>query len=349
MKVLIIHAKSPSLSTVANHLAKVARLMGHDVRVMSDYVHQDFLFYKPDAIIWIEPVNVPMSSRYAGQYSTNKMFAKWLKQIWYATCEGTPYGEPARYPAWYQIDFIANSLFTADKLMEVGYHVIDIVYHAYDPDENKEAIEYAKFLRKKIERDFPGKVIFAIAEGPHKRKGWDKLVQALKLIPDNVREKFVILAIAHKSTIDKVLPDAPEKSIYVVGQFGEMTRKQVLALFAIADYVLVPSLAEGFGLPVLEANSLGRLAIFVNMEPYNEFADVKANITFPWDTIKEVIDDGVEFELHDYDPQYLADAIVNAVDMARSGEYEERAKRAYEAVKDMTITNLYTKIIKYIE
>jgi len=101
-----------------------------------------------------------------------------------------------------------------------------------------------------------------------------KLVQALKLIPDNVREKFVILAIAHKATIDKVLPDAPKDSIYVVGQFGEMARKQVLALFAIADYVLVPSLAEGFGLPVLEANSLGRLAIFVNMEPYNEFADV---------------------------------------------------------------------------
>jgi len=62
MKILIVHAKSPSLSTVANHLAKVARSMGHDVRVMSDYVHQDFLFYKPDAIIWIEPVNVPMSS-----------------------------------------------------------------------------------------------------------------------------------------------------------------------------------------------------------------------------------------------------------------------------------------------
>jgi glycosyltransferase involved in cell wall biosynthesis len=277
------------------------------------------------------------------------MFAKWLKQLWYGTCEGTPYGEPAKYPAWYQIDFIANSLFTANKLTEVNYHVIDIIHHAYDPDENKEAIEYADFLRKKIERDFSGKVIFAIAEGAHKRKGWEKLIQALKLIPDNVREKFVILAIAHKATIDKVLPDAPEKSIYVVGQFGEMARKQVLALFAIADYVLVPSLAEGFGLPVLEANSLGRLGIFVNMEPYNEFADTKANITFPWDTIKEVIDNGVEFELHDYDPQYLADAITEAVDMAKSGEYEERAKRAYEAVKDMTITNLYTKIIKYIE
>jgi glycosyltransferase involved in cell wall biosynthesis len=349
MKLMIVHAKAPSLSIVASHIAKVARAMGHDVKVSSDYIHQDFLFYRPNAILWIFPVNTTMSSRYAGQYSTNKVYAKSLKQVWYGTAEGTPYGEPSRYPVWYNIDFIANSMYTANKLNEVGYHVLDIVHHAYDPDENREAIEYAEFLRKKIEHDFPNKVIFAIAEGSHMRKGWHKLVDALNKIPENIRSKFVILAIADKSTVDKVLPNAPKDSIYVVGQFGQMARKQVLALFKIADYVLVPSLAEGFGLPVLEANSLGRLAIFVNMEPFNEFADVKANITFPWDNLKEIVDNGVEFELHDYDPQYLADAIVNAVDMAKSGEYEERSKRAYDAVKDMTITNLYTKIVKYIE
>jgi len=44
----------------------------------------------------------------------------------------------------------------------------------------KRAIEYADFLRKKIERDFPGKVIFAIAEGAHKRKGWEKLSASIK-------------------------------------------------------------------------------------------------------------------------------------------------------------------------
>ncbi len=65
--------------------------------------------------------------------------------------------------------------------------------------------------------------------------------------------------------------------------------------------------------------------------------------------MKEIVDNGVEFELHDYDPQYLADAIVEAVNLARTGEYEERAKRAYEAVKDMTITNLYPRLLKYIE
>ncbi len=85
------------------------------------------------------------------------------------------------------------------------------------------------------------------------------------------------------------------------------------------------------------------------MEPFNEFADVKANITFQWDTINEVVKDGVEFELHEYDPQYLSDAIVEAIDLARSGEYEDRAKRAYEAVREMTITNLYTKLIKHLE
>jgi len=349
MKIMIVHAKASSISIVASHIAKVARGMGHDVKVMGDYIHSEFLFYKPNAVIWIFPVNVTMSSRYAGQYSTNKVYGKGLKQVWYGTAEGTPYGEPARYPVWYNIDFVANSMYTANKLNEVGYHVLDIVHHAYDPDENKEAIEYSEVLRKKIMRDFPNKVIFAIAEGEHLRKGWGKLVEALKLIPDDVRDKFVILAVAGKSTVEKVLPNAPEGVIYTVGQFGQLSRKQVLALFRIADYVLIPSMAEGFGLPVLEANSLGRLAIFVKMEPFTEFADVEANITFPWDNVKEIVDNGVEFELHDYDPQYLADAIVEAVNLARTGEYEERAKRAYEAVKDMTITNLYPRLLKYIE
>ncbi len=63
---------------------------------------------------------------------------------------------------------------------------------AYDPDENREATEYAEYLRKKIEHDFPGKVIFAIAEGSHMRKGWNKLVDALNKIPEDIRSKFVI-------------------------------------------------------------------------------------------------------------------------------------------------------------
>ncbi len=76
MKLMIVHAKAPSLSIVASHIAKVARAMGHDVKVSSDYMHQDFLFYRPNAVLWIFPVNTTMSSRYAGQYSTNKSLCK---------------------------------------------------------------------------------------------------------------------------------------------------------------------------------------------------------------------------------------------------------------------------------
>ena len=349
MRIAIIHANSPSLSTVANHIAKVARSLGHDVKSMSEYDNIGIKVYKPDGIIWVEPVNVPMGSRYAGFYSIVKLSMKNVKQLWYGTTEGTPYGISATYPVWHIIDFVANSMYTANKLSEVGYNVIDIIHHGYDPSENNEAIEYAKVLRKKVDRDFQGKIIFSIAEGPHVRKGWEKLIEALNRVPDNLREKFVILAVAHKSVIEKILPNAPKDLVYVVGEFGSLVRKQVLALYYISDFVLVPSMAEGFGLPILEANSLGRLAIFLNMEPFNEFADVKANITFPWDTINEVVKDGVEFELHEYDPQYLADAITEAIDLARSGEYEDRAKRAYEAVREMTITNLYTKLVKLIE
>ena len=163
MKLVIAHANSPSLGTVANHIAKVAKSLGHEVKTMSEYDNIGIKVYKPDGIIWVEPVNIPMGSRYAGFYSIVKLTMKNVKQLWYGTTEGTPYGISATYPVWHTIDFVANSMYTANKLSEVGYNVVDIVHHGYDPSENNEAIEYAKVLRKKIERDFPNKIIFSLS------------------------------------------------------------------------------------------------------------------------------------------------------------------------------------------
>jgi len=348
VRLVIVHADAPSLNIVTNHIAKVAKAMGHDVETLTEFDYTSIMALRPDGIIWFLPVNPPSGQRYAGYYSLIKMTMRNVRQIWYGTTEGTPYGIPATYPIWYEIDFVANSMYVAKKLREVGYRVIDVIYHGYDPDENAETIEYAEHLRNEILRKFPNKVIFSIAEGGHVRKGWEKLIEALNQIPDAVREKFVILAIAPRRIIENVIPNAPQGVIHVMGEFGQLSRKEVLALFYISDYVLIPSMAEGFGLPALEANSLGRLVIFTNMEPLNEFIDTNANIAFPYDEIREVVIDNVEFELHDYNPQYLADAIIEAIDLARSGEYEDRAKRAYEKVKDMTIMNLYTKLIRYI-
>lgn len=349
MRVAIYHANAPSLTVVANHIAKIIRAKGHDVRVFHDYIHAEFLAFKPERILWIYPVNPVMSGRYAGQYSTIKMYAKNIKQIWYGMTEGTPYGTGSDYPMWYQIDFIANSNYTAQKLMEKNYHVLDIVFHGYDPDEIKQAQPYAKMYRQKIERDFPGKVYFGVVEGGHKRKGWHKLVDAVNLLDEETKKKIVIFAIAPKEIQEKVLSNADKDVVKVVGEFGKLLREQVMGFIKAMDYLIIPSMKESFGLPLLEANAMGIPAIFCNYMPFTEYADVDANITFPWDNFVEIIDNGIEFELHEYDPHYLADAIKQAVEIKESGEYEERSRKVMERVKDMTIENLYPKLISYLD
>lgn len=349
MRVAIYHAYAPSLTVVANHLAKVVRSRGHDVRVYHDYIHTDFLAFRPERIIWIFPVNPVMSGRYAGQYSTIKIYGKHIKQVWYGMTEGTPYGVGSDFPMWHSIDFIANSNYTAQKLMEKNYHVLDVVFHGYDPDEIKEAESFAKMYRQKIERDFPNKIYMGIVEGGHKRKGWHKLVDAVNMLDDSIKKKIVIFAIAPKEVQEKVLSNADKNVVKVVGEFGKLLRPQVLGFIKAMDYIIVPSLGESFGLPVLEANAMGKPAIFCNYMPFSEYADIDANITFPWDNFVEIIDNGIEFELHEYDSSYLADSIKKAVEIKESGEYEDRSRRVMEKVKDMTIWNLYPRILSYLD
>ena len=347
MKLYIVHADAPSLTIVASHIAKVARRLGHEVlqKTYPDLV--DLRMHKPDGILYVYPVNPPMSGRFAAFYSTQSLYLKQQQQLWYGTTEGTPWGEPARYPMWYYIRFVANSMYTATKLQELNYNVIDIVHHGYDPDEVKEALDYAPTLRKRLERDHPGKIYFAVVEGGHARKGWGNLLDAVAALPDNVKDRVLILAIAPPKIADEVAKRDLGNRVKIVGEFGKVVRRNVLALMAAADYVIVPSLAEGFGLPLLEANAVGRPAIFCRYQPLTEFADVDANITFPYDELREIVDNGVEFELHTYDVSYLTEAIAKAVEIYGTTEYDDRARRVQEAVKDLDINELYPRILRH--
>ncbi|MGC8584191.1 MAG: glycosyltransferase [Thermoproteus sp.] len=347
MKLYITYADAPSLSVVANHVAKVARRDGHQVLMRTHPDLADLRAFKPDGILYIYPVNPPMAGRYAGFYSTQSLYLPDSRQLWYGTTEGTPYGEPARYPMWYRIRFVANSMFTASKLQEVGYNVVDVVYHGYDPDELKEALDYAPVLRKKIEADFPRRVYFAVVEGAHARKGWSQLLDALTRLPPEVRQAIAVFAVAPQKIADEIAKRDLSDVIKITGEFGKLTRRNVLGLMAAVDYVIVPSMAEGFGLPLLEANALGKLAIHCWYQPLSEFSNRDGNIVFHYDEVKEIVDSGVEFELHVYDVQYLADAIASAVEIYRSGDYDKRAALVRESVKDMDIYTLYRRLLSH--
>jgi len=98
MRLYIAYADAPSLSVVANHVAKVARRAGHEVFMRTYPDLMEFKMLKAEGLLYIYPVNPPMASRYAGFYSTQASYMPEESQLWYGTAEGTPMGPASVVP-----------------------------------------------------------------------------------------------------------------------------------------------------------------------------------------------------------------------------------------------------------
>jgi glycosyltransferase involved in cell wall biosynthesis len=72
----------------------------------------------------------------------------------------------------------------------------------------------------------------------------------------------------------------------------------MLQAYDQADMVVFVSLAEGFGMPIIEAQAMGRPVIVGNLSPMKEIAGADALTVDPFDTeairnaIRQVVEDG---------------------------------------------------------
>lgn len=61
-----------------------------------------------------------------------------------------------------------------------------------------------------------------------------------------------------------------------------MTDKEILNAYVSADIISFPSLYEGFGLPVIEAQAIGRPVLTSDLAPMNEIAGNAAYYVDPY-------------------------------------------------------------------
>jgi glycosyltransferase involved in cell wall biosynthesis len=66
-----------------------------------------------------------------------------------------------------------------------------------------------------------------------------------------------------------------------------LTRAQIVEHYIECDVVSFPSTAEGFGMPIIEAQSIGRPVVTSNLEPMNRIAGVGACLVDPF-SINEI-------------------------------------------------------------
>jgi len=322
-------------------IAKLLREHGANVEMRKYISIFDIMNHSADAYLWLLVINPTWLTDVVPAYIEAKQ-ATGGKAYIYSTVEGIPYPHITKVHCCRYAEYVANSNFTKRCLEKAGLKVIDVIHHAVDFTEVEQAKKIAQYLRQKIKRDFPGRVVFCYVGRDDHRKQLDKLMQAIDIVNEKAKDKLVLLL--HTELRRPKLFERP--NVYIVSKFGELTHVKVLALMHASDYFVFPSVCEGFGVPVLEAMAVGRPVIHCWFEPLSEFSNREYNIVFDyldveyWKTSAEQY-----FEMHMYEPEQLADAILYAIDIYTNykSEYEERCTKLTEWAKKWNYRNIYSK------
>ena len=346
MKVLIQTSKSVSLSEVARQIAYVGEKLGHVIILNRSYPSRDTIFSIAKALVLIYPPSPAYCMHWFLIYREAKKELNG-RVVYYTTIEGKP--KRLAFPQWVfrDVEFIANSHYTAKMLQSIGLKVKDIIHHGILSEEVKLASYYARKYENIIKSKFKNRVVFGTVSDLLPRKGLDKLIEATKMLLKK-RQDFVVLLITKKDIMPHIqtIPN-----MFMVCEFGSRDHTEIMGFYGAIDYLIHPALAEGFGLPVLEAMAMGTPVIHAWYEPLSEFSHKDANLTFPPSLIRYVdTQEGILYEFHEYDPEDLAEMMEKAIDikLKHKDEYEDRKAKVKEQAMKFKSEELYKRIYQHL-
>jgi len=344
-RLLILTSKAASLSNVAADIADVASEQRYIVRPVRHLMTVTEITKISDGCIIVYPFNPSLCAPH--MLLARDLHRRGFPVVYYGPVEGRP--NPYSLQSWMLGSFpaVACSEYVREKLTEAGFMVTDVVYHGINLRLVEQAKAYVGMVRSKIRNVLKAKVVFGTMAWYHVRKGLEKFAQAIRIVTQQVRDVgFYVITNDRGAKLFRGLPNT-----YVETSFGARSRTEVLAWYGAIDFYVLPSLAEGFGLPLIEANAFGTLVIHSWYPPLSEISDEAVNITFPFDLVREVnLNDGIIYELHDYDVKRLADAILKAYDLAVNNPDELKARKvkAMEHARKFDIHKLYPRLLELV-
>jgi len=345
MRIAIITSRATSLMNVARDIAFVVEAKGYTPLLLDYMVPASSLKMISDAVIVVMTMNPLIARSWLLLSRDAKKLG--IPSFVYTTVEGRL---PRRYiQPWMMrdVDFIANSNYTRIMLEQSGLNVIDMVYHGVNFQEIEDALKFKKQARKFLEEKLGKGVYFGTVVSGHPRKGLRLYAQVVKQVVEKNKEaKFYIL------TTNEALPlFAGVKNVVIDKMFGKRRKIEVLALISAFDYYVHPSLAEGFGLTILEALALGVPAIHVSYEPLTEFSSREFSFQVPYNRVEyNSFGEGIEYELHLYDTNAFAETILAALDTFKKKPevYNDMRAKALKAAKKYDIMKLYPKLLSHL-
>jgi len=287
-----------------------------------------------------------MSFRYIGDAVFPFLECEKPKAV-YVTIEGIPSRANVICSSIPRLQFIANSGFTKKCLEQVGLKVIDVIHHAV----NYKLCQEVKMKSNDIKSNWTGeygsrtKLIYIGRNDP--RKALDRLAKALDILDEETRNKFILLLFS-----DGELGSLTKHpNVISLGTCGTIPYDQVLALMGAADYLIFPSISEGFGLPVLEANAMGIPAIHCWFPPLSEFSSKDFNFVWGYQNESMVNNANVQYWIfHEYRPELMAEMITQAINIHQTSrqEYDEYCQKALDHTKQFDYRLIYPKLLKHL-
>jgi len=346
-KVLINYIEAHSLKQQADLIAKLLEQKGY-LPVYSNYITYSDL-RKDDVAggIWI---------LIAAPHFFSEIMASYVMgsgaRIVYMTTEGVPSRSMAHAASVKHIDIVGVSEYAARCISQIGMNVVGYVHHAVDADACDLALRTTQAGTNPwkwfIERHFKDKVIFSFVARDDPRKGIDHLKQALELLDKWGLKDFVVALFSERSVETKL---KSEHAVWVA-DFGSQSYTKYLQLLACCDYIVWPSLCEGFGIPLLEANALGKPGLHVWAPPMDEFSSKEYNLT--WDYLERIpVTSGFRMQwiFHDYDPFCLAEMMKHAIQIKRESpeEYKEWSEGIKQHSRNWDYRLIYPKLLRYMK
>jgi len=339
--------KGVSLQTVAMHITKVALSLGKQAVFVPNIVDPyDVIKNRDEALIVmsIDPLHVLPWFLLARDLKVRN-----TKCYYYGTAEGKL--KKNLIPDWAKpVEFIAVSNYVKDKLLEAGLKVAGMVHHGIDPEEIREArsnVRVGLNYMQKLGLDPSKHFIVTTVSQSHPRKGFAWYNQVIDIVEK--RDPYIKFLVI---TQDKGLNYFDKhNNLVVTADFGKLPRLTILSIIHNSHILGFPSLAEGFGLPVLEAMGLGVPVVHAKLPPLMEFSvgfTVQVTDITYYDSEK-AYPSGIVFEHHLWDPQEFADMIVYVADLYRNkkDELNEYRARAMKKAKEYYIHKQYTKLLRF--
>lgn len=331
---------------VSKDIAYVAQKLGHAPRILNYIESLTSLARLSDAVILVYPASPLFCGEYMLIYRDLRVHYN-IPALYYTMIEGKP--RRFHIAPWMlrDVEFVACSRYVRDKLMDAGFRVRAVVHHGLVREVVEEARRLVPIAEKHLRARYGDKVIFGVVSHSHVRKGLDYLAQAVRILSQK-RKDFIVHLVTNPEAKRKFV-DVP--NVYVDVVFGTRSREEILAFMGAIDFLIMPSLAEGFGLPIIESNAMGTLAIHGAFPPLTEVSDLKNNIIFEYRDKRFVnTGEGIEYEFHIYDPRDLASAMEEAIELKlkHRSELEDRKEKVRQALDRFDAERLYTRLISYV-